>query len=91
MLPIGQLDGGHVIYGLAGRRQAVLGWLALGVLLVLGFQSAMWWVFAALGFIMGVAHPPTLNDQKPPSLAARTMGWIALIILVVSFTPVPFQ
>jgi len=91
MLPIGQLDGGHVIYGLAGRRQAVLGWLALGVLLVLGFQSPMWWVFAALGFIMGVAHPPTLNDQKPPSLAARTMGWMALIILVVSFTPVPFQ
>ena len=91
MLPIGQLDGGHVVYGLTRRRQAMLGWLAMGVLLVLGFQSAMWWVFAALGFIMGVAHPPTLNDNRAPSRAARILGWISLVILVLSFTPVPFQ
>ncbi len=91
MLPIGQLDGGHVLYGLAGKRQAALGWLALACLFVLGFQSTMWWLFAALGFIMGVAHPPTLNDRKPISRAARVIGWLALLILLLSFTPVPFQ
>jgi hypothetical protein len=91
MLPIGQFDGGHVIYGLAGRRQKMFGWLALGVLLVLGFQSPTWWVFAALGFVMGVGHPPTLNDRAPVSGHAQLLGWIALAILLVSFTPVPFQ
>jgi membrane-associated protease RseP (regulator of RpoE activity) len=91
MLPIGQLDGGHIVYGLNPSRQVTLGWLALGALVILGFQSPMWWFFAALGFVMGVAHPPTLNDNKPLPLAARIMGWIALGILLVSFTPVPFQ
>jgi len=91
MLPIGQLDGGHVIYGLAPRRQAMLGWLGLGLLMVLGFQSAMWWVFAALGLFMGVGHPPTLDDRRPVSRGARLLGWTALVILLLSFTPVPFQ
>lgn len=91
MLPIGQLDGGHVIYGLAPRRQAVLGWLGIGLLLILGFQAAMWWLFAALGLFMGVGHPPTFDDHRPVSRSARILGWIALAILLVSFTPVPFQ
>lgn len=91
MLPIGQLDGGHVIYGLAPRRQAMLGWLGMGVLLILGFQSAMWWLFAALGFFMGVGHPPTLDDRRPVGRGARILGWAALVILLLSFTPVPFQ
>jgi len=91
MLPIGQFDGGHVVFGLVGRRQKVFGWLALGVLVVLGFQSPTWWVFAVLGFIMGVGHPPTLNDRAPISGSAQLLGWIALVILLLSFTPVPFQ
>lgn len=91
MLPIGQFDGGHVIYGLTGRRQKTLGWVMMAVLVVLGFQSATWWVFAALGLVMGVTHPPTLDDRRPVTRGARWLGLIALLILVLSFTPVPFQ
>ncbi len=91
MLPIGQLDGGHVLYGLVRRRQALLGWLAMAGLIILGFTAPMWWVFAALGFIFKVAHPPTLDDRRQPSRVALLMGWVALIIFVISFTPVPFQ
>ena len=91
MLPIGQLDGGHVIYGLAPNRQAILGWLGMGVLLILGFQSAMWWLFAGFGFFMGVGHPPTMDDRRPVGRGARILGWAALVILLLSFTPVPFQ
>jgi membrane-associated protease RseP (regulator of RpoE activity) len=90
MLPIGQLDGGHVIYGLVGRFQQRLGWLSVLLLLVLGIQSMMWWFFVLLGFIFGVKHPPTLNDSLPPERPAVIMGIAALIILVLSFTPVPF-
>jgi len=91
MLPIGQLDGGHVIYGLLRKKQKYFGWAAMLGLLILGYQSPMWWFFAAFGFIFGVAHPPTLEDHHPPSRTATIMGVTALIILLVSFTPIPFR
>ena len=91
MLPIGQLDGGHILYGLFRRYQRPLGMIAMVGLIALGFQSYMWWLFAAMGLIFGVAHPPTINDAVTPSTSSRVLGWIALIILIVSFTPVPIR
>jgi len=91
MLPIGQLDGGHVVYGLARRHQHIMGKLATAGLVLLGFHSPMWWFFAAFGLFFGMSHPPTLDDQRPVSPAAQWMGWIALVILLLSFTPVPFR
>ncbi len=91
MLPIGQLDGGHVLYGLFRRVQHKLGLVGLAALLALGFLSPMWWLFAGVGLVFGIKHPPTLQDEKEPSVAARVMGYAALVILVLSFTPVPFR
>jgi membrane-associated protease RseP (regulator of RpoE activity) len=91
MLPIGQLDGGHIVYGLLRRRQQLLGRAAMIILLFLGFYSTIWWIFAAFGFFFGVTHPPTLDDSRRPGKAATVMGITALIILILSFTPVPFQ
>ena len=91
MLPIGQLDGGHVVYGLIKTRQHRLGQLAILGLLILGIWSPIWWVFAAFGLIFGMKHPHTLNDSIPPDRNSRIMGWIAIIILVISFTPIPFR
>ena len=91
LLPIGQLDGGHISYGLGRRRQFILARVAMVALIVLGFQSLMWWFFAALGLIFGVKHPPTLDDNRRPGAAAVTMGIISLLILLFSFTPVPFR
>ncbi len=91
MLPIGQLDGGHVIYGLWREKQHILGMIAMALLLLLGFQSQIWWVFAAFGVLFGIKHPPTLQDNLPPQRHAVWMGWIALLILLLSFTPVPFR
>jgi len=91
LLPIGQLDGGHILYGLFRKRQHLLGLVAMGVLVILGMQSPVWWFFAAFGIIFGVKHPPTLNDNKKTGRIAAGMGIIALIILIISFTPVPFR
>jgi membrane-associated protease RseP (regulator of RpoE activity) len=91
MLPIGQLDGGHILYGLLWRKQRWFGWGAAIALLGLGFLSPMWWLLGGLGILMGVAHPPTLQDERPPTRTAGIMGIIALIILVLSFAPVPFR
>ena len=91
LIPIGQFDGGHILYGLLGRRQHVVAWIALVALAVLGFFSPMWWVFAVLGFVFRVEHPPTLNDRQPPDRPAIVMGIVSLVILLLSFTPMPIR
>jgi membrane-associated protease RseP (regulator of RpoE activity) len=91
LLPIGQLDGGHILYGLFRTKQRYLAIVAMVALLALGFQSPMWWFFAAFGLFFGVKHPPTLNDERPISRAALIMAITSLIILALSFTPVPFR
>jgi hypothetical protein len=61
MLPIGQLDGGHIVYGLfRGKVQYYSGVVAIVVLLLLGFYSPIWWFFAAFGLFFGIKHPRTM-------------------------------
>jgi membrane-associated protease RseP (regulator of RpoE activity) len=91
LLPIGQLDGGHILYGSARRLQHTFAIAALVGLFFLGFLSTTWWVFAAMGFIFGVKHPPTLNDSIAPSRFATGMAIASLIIFGLSFTPIPFR
>ncbi|MFH2050158.1 MAG: site-2 protease family protein [bacterium] len=91
MLPIGQLDGGHILYGLLRKRQHILGLLAMGGLLILGFSAPTWWVFGALGLIFGIKHPQTLDDTISPSRTVKIMGIVSIIILILSFTPIPFR
>ena len=90
LLPIGQLDGGHILYGLFQRKQFWLARASMAALVLLGFLSSMWWLFALFGFVFGVKHPPTLNDDRPPGSKAELLGWISLAIMVLSFTPIPF-
>lgn len=91
LLPIGQLDGGHILYGLFRSRQKILAALAMVALIALGFQSPMWWLFAGFGLFFGITHPPTLNDEKPISKTALIMAIISILIMALSFTPVPFR
>ena len=53
LLPIGQLDGGHIAYAIAGRRQWLIGPFALLLLVILGFTVSQWWWFL-LGFLVFV-------------------------------------
>ncbi len=91
MLPIGQLDGGHILYGLYRKRQHILGIIAMGGLFILGFSAPTWWVFGALGLIFGIKHPQTLDDTIEPNKTVKIMGIISIIILILSFTPIPFR
>jgi membrane-associated protease RseP (regulator of RpoE activity) len=91
LLPIGQFDGGHIVYGLLPDMQRRLAWLAMVALVALGLQNPMWWIIAVMGFVFRVGHPPTLQDHLEPGRPAVIMGTIAMIILILSFTPVPFR
>jgi len=92
LLPIGQLDGGHIMYALLGRRQKRIALITVLTLIPLGiFLWPGWLVWVILILIIKLSHPPTLNDQIPLDLKRRIIGWTAMFIFILSFTPVPIK
>ncbi|MFP4322505.1 MAG: site-2 protease family protein [Anaerolineales bacterium] len=89
LLPVGQLDGGHVLYTLLGPRARRLYWPALIFMIVLAFNNPGWilWVFLLLFF--GRAYAVPMNDITPLDPRRRILGIIALLIFVLVFVPSP--
>ena len=92
LLPIGQLDGGHIMYALLGKNQRKVAMAATMALIPLGFFLWMgWFVWVALVLVIKIGHPPTLNDDVPLDSRRQVIGWLAMLIFVLSFTPVPIK
>jgi membrane-associated protease RseP (regulator of RpoE activity) len=92
LLPIGQLDGGHVIYALLGRKSLKLAPYIIGIFIILGvFFWAGWFVWALLIYFLGLKHPRISDEAVPLSPNRRLLSGLALIIFVVSFTPEPIM
>ena len=93
MLPIGQLDGGHVTYALFGRRAH---WIALAAVAVsLAFIVVAgryeWTLMLVLIVLLGTRHPPTANDRVELGRFRTLAGWVSLAIPVFCLTPFPFM
>lgn len=92
LLPVGQLDGGHVAYAVLERRQKHLSAAIVAVLLILGFTGWVGWlVWGAILVVLGVHHPPVLFDWIPLDGRRRAIGWITLGLFAATFIPVPFR
>jgi membrane-associated protease RseP (regulator of RpoE activity) len=91
LLPIGQLDGGHILYGLLGKKQVYAGWLAFFILVFFSFKWFGWviWIFLSMTILM-IAHPEIPEGEKP-SILEKAMGYFCVIILIVTFMPVPIK
>jgi hypothetical protein len=89
LLPLGQLDGGHIIYGMFRRNQRYLAALFMVFLVGLGFYWAGWWIWLALAFLMRPFHPPLIDESLPPDGTHTWIGWIAIILFIVTFAPRP--
>lgn len=93
LLPVGQLDGGHVVYALFGQRHIWISRLALVIILLLGFLR--WWdgwlIWGVLLLFMGVRHPPPLDPYTPLDLKRQIVAWLTLAILALTFIPAPFS
>lgn len=91
LLPMGQLDGGHVAYAVLGKLARPVAMLTFLVLLVLGYTTwAGWYTWAFLAFITGLRHPAPLNDITPLDWGRRLVGLGSLALLFILITPRPF-
>ncbi len=90
LLPIGQLDGGHVIYAVFASKSRFVAATAFGGLaLVAIFMSPAYIFFVVLLWIFRIKHPPTMNDfiqlDRPRQVVAAGL----LLVFILCFTPVP--
>ncbi len=91
MMPMSQLDGGHVIYALFGDRSV---WIARGVLLaaigsIIVTGRTNWTLMVVLVTLIGVDHPPVHDEGPPLGAWRRALGLVSLIIPVLLFMPEP--
>ncbi|MFO7891701.1 MAG: site-2 protease family protein [bacterium] len=90
LLPIGQLDGGHVIYSLFRNKSKLFSFFFYSVLLVVCLFFYVGWILVLILLAIFRKHPPTMNDYVPLDRKRKILGIIVLVVFVLSFTPVPF-
>lgn len=89
MMPIGQLDGGHVAYSLLRQKAHLVSRIASWVCVGLIYFGPSWIVWAILLRILGRRHPPTWDDSAPLGRARVAVGILGFVIFALCFTPTP--
>jgi membrane-associated protease RseP (regulator of RpoE activity) len=92
LLPIGQLDGGHITYALFGEKHE---WISKGTIPVLVILGILFWpgwlIWAVLMIILGYRHPPVVYPHIQLDKKRKLIGWLSLVIFILTFTPTPVQ
>ncbi|MFZ5829372.1 MAG: site-2 protease family protein [Planctomycetota bacterium] len=95
LIPVGQLDGSHVLYAMIRRRAHWVAWGFIGAVVSLMFlmrgPMLNWIPLLLLLLVMGPAHPPTSNDREPLGLGRYILGALTLAFIIVGFTPQPLK
>lgn len=91
LIPIGQLDGGHVARAIIGnRRFKKFSWSVVAVLAAFGFFHPVWWVWAALGAALTArGYPRVMNEFVPLDKKRKQKAWLGAALFVICFVPVP--
>lgn len=93
LLPLAQLDGGHIAYALLGERQVFLARVIFIALIPMGiFLSPSWlfWAFLILILMRTVRHPPVPDMDRDLTIHERRIGLVCVVIFILCFIPVPF-
>ncbi len=92
LIPVGQLDGGHIAYALIGNKHKNISKILIILMIPLGyFFWPGWLIWAFLLIILGFRHPPIIYSEIPLDPKRKKIGWIALIIFILTFTPEPIK
>ncbi len=89
MLPISQLDGGHVAYALLDRGAHTLGrgLLVAAIIFVLITEQYGWVVMLVIIIVLGIDHPLAAEDPRPLNPLRRAIGWLALLVPILCLSP----
>ena len=90
LMPIGQLDGGHISYALLGKRARFVAITAFICLALLNFYSTNWilWTILIL-LVVRLKHPPTMNDGIGLDGGRKILAWSSYIMFIACFSPMP--
>ena len=92
LLPVGQLDGGHVIYALFPTWHRRISIICLVLLVIFGiFTWQGWLLWAVILTVMGFRHPPPYCDWVPLERRHKILGIITIVVFLLTFTPMPFN
>lgn len=94
LLPIAQLDGGHILYALLQRWQRAVAFSIWVGLLALGHWWAGWYLWAAVVLILSrgqLTHPPVLDAVRPLPRSRRWVALVGFVLFVLTFMPVPIH
>jgi|TARA_B100001971_G_C18080792_1_gene478171 membrane-associated protease RseP (regulator of RpoE activity) len=90
LLPIGQLDGGHIVYALFEKKYQLVSKITFIILIPLGyFLWHGWFIWAAIVAVFGFRHPPLMDESIPLTSQDKKIGLISIAIFVVTFIPAP--
>ncbi|HRW08253.1 MAG TPA: site-2 protease family protein [Caldilineaceae bacterium] len=107
LLPVGQLDGGHTVYSLFGKKARYINLTAMGLLAIsavagievvqqylpflayIGYTGWFLWL-GLIFFVIGPFHPPALDDVTTLDTPRRLVGYLMILIFILTFVPVPF-
>jgi membrane-associated protease RseP (regulator of RpoE activity) len=91
LIPVGQLDGGHVAYALFPEHHRYISLVSLGLLVICGLLFWQGWLlWAALIAFLGWRHPPPYQFWVPLDRRHRLLGLITIAVFVLTFSPAPF-
>jgi membrane-associated protease RseP (regulator of RpoE activity) len=92
LLPIGQSDGGHIVYSFLGSKHRLISRIFIVALIPIGiFYWYGWLLWAAFFVFFGMRHPPTIYDDTRLARGRLALAWIAMLILALTFTLEPLR
>jgi membrane-associated protease RseP (regulator of RpoE activity) len=90
LIPIGQLDGGHVLYSLLLRKRRYLYVPIFGALIALGLLWIGWLIWVLIAFFIARRDPLIQDAVTPLSAREKALAFIPLAVLILTFVPQPF-
>lgn len=89
LIPVGQLDGGHIIYVLLGPKARKITPYIIGALMLLGFVWSGWWLWAMLLLLLGRMYAEPLDQITTLDPPRKWLAVFGMIVFVLVFIPVP--
>jgi membrane-associated protease RseP (regulator of RpoE activity) len=90
LIPAGQLDGGHIIYAVFGKRVNRILPVILVATVLLGFLWSGWWLWAFLIFLLGRSHAEPLDQITQLDSRRKALAVLMLVIFLITLAPIPF-